>query len=146
MATIGSAYRPGPTYWIIAVGAALWNGFGCLDFIMTASRNPAYLAQVPPEIIDWLDSAPTWTLVPWALGVGGGLLGALLLLVRSRLAVGAFAASLGGLAVTQVWQFSTDRPASMTTPGMIAMTLLIWAVALALLWHAWRHLRMGVLR
>ncbi len=146
MATIGSAYRPGPVYWIIAVAAVLWNGFGCLDFTMTASRNPAYLAQVPPEVIDWLDSAPTWTLLPWALGVGAGLLGALLLLARSRLAVGAFAASLAGLAVSQVWQVFSDRPASMTTPGMIGMTLLIWAVALGLLWYAWQQRRRGVLR
>jgi hypothetical protein len=133
-------------YWVIAVLAVLWNGFGCLDFVLTASRDPAYLAQVPPDVIDWLDSAPTWTLLPWALGVGAGWLGALLLLVRWRLAVTAFAASLAGLAVMQIWQFSGARPESLNAPGSIAMTLLVWAAALGLLWHAWQQQRAGVLR
>lgn len=137
--------RPGWSFWAVAVLAVLWNAFGCLDFTMTASRNPDYLAQVPPEIVDWLDSAPTWTLLPWALGVWGGLAGSLLLLARSGWAVGAFAASLLGLAVSQAWQFSAGMPASMTTPGMLAMTAGIWVIALALLWFAWDKRRAGVL-
>lgn len=137
--------RPGWTFWLIAVLAVLWNAFGCLDFTMTASRNPTYLAQVSPEIIDWLDSAPSWTLVPWALGVWGGLAGSLLLLARSGWAVPAFAVSLVGLAVSQAWQFSAGMPESMTTPGMLAMTACIWVIALGLLWFAWDKRRAGVL-
>ncbi|MEE4454489.1 hypothetical protein [Novosphingobium resinovorum] len=137
---------PGWRYWLVAAAAVAWNAFGCLDFTMTASRNPAYLAQVPPDVIDWLDAAPTWTLVPWALGVWGGLAGSLLLLLRSRRAVPAFAVSLAGLAVSQVWQVSAGMPASMTTPPMLAVTAVIWAAALALPWFAWQQRREGVLR
>ncbi|PNU02482.1 hypothetical protein [Novosphingobium guangzhouense] len=142
----GQGKAQGRAYWLIAVAAVLWNGFGCLDFTMTASRNPAYLAQMPVEVIDWLDSAPTWTLLPWALGVGGGLLGSLLLLVRSRWATSAFAGSILGLAVSQAWQFTVGLPPSMTTPEMLAMSVLIWAIALGLLWFAWDKQRAGVLR
>ncbi|WP_313435707.1 hypothetical protein [Novosphingobium sp.] len=70
--------------WIVGVLALVWNAFGCTDFSMTVTRNPEWLAPLSPEMIDWLDAAPSWTIVTWALGVWGGLAGSLLLLLRSR--------------------------------------------------------------
>ncbi|HKR91151.1 hypothetical protein [Novosphingobium sp.] len=113
---------------------------------MTVSRNATYLAQVPPDTIDWLDSAPTWTLVPWALGVWGALAGSLLLLLRSRWAVAAFTVSLLGLAVNQVWQLLSNMPASMRTPANMGLSAAIWIIAMALLWYAARMQARGVLR
>jgi len=138
--------RPGWPYWLIAALALLWNAFGCLDFTMTAARNPDYLAQVPPEVIDWIDGAPTWTMAAWALGVGGGLLGALCLLGRLRWAVAAYVASLLGLAANHAWQFASGMPASMKTPGSLTLMACIWIAALAQLWYAVKKRREGVLR
>lgn len=137
---------PDRSYWVVSVLALLWNAFGCLDFSMTITRNAEWLAPLPPEVVDWLDAAPTWTMFTWALGVWGGLLGALFLLARSRLAVIAFAASLLGLAINQAWQLTSDLPVSMSSFGSRALTLVIWAVALALLWYAARKRSEGVLR
>lgn len=145
MATLARP-KPGWSFWAIGLVSLIWNAFGCLDFTMTVTRNAAYLAQVPADMIDWLDAAPTWTIVPWALGVWGALTGSLLLLARSRLAVAAFALSLVGLAINQVWQFSTSLPSSMLTPASIMLTMTIWIVALALLWYAARMRTCGVLR
>lgn len=136
----------GASFWIVAGLATLWNAFGCFDFTMSVTRNPAYMAEMPPGMIDWLDSAPTWTLVPWAAGVWGGMAGALLLLARSRHAVTAFAISLAGLAVSQLWQLTVPMPPAMDTPGMKAMTVVIWLIAIGLLWFAWDKRRTGVLR
>src|SRR3546814_11557539 len=71
-------------FWAIAALSILWNAFGCMDFILTVTRNPDYMAPFSPEVINWLDAAPSWTLVPWATGVCGALSGSLLLLLRSR--------------------------------------------------------------
>ena len=79
------------SFWVIAVLSLLWNAFGCFDYVMTASRNPGYLAQFPPEMINFLDSFPYWATAAWALGVWGSLAGSVLLLLRSRYAVHAFA-------------------------------------------------------
>lgn len=138
--------RPGRRYWLVALAALAWNAFGCLDFTMTATRNAAWLAPLPREVIDWLDAAPTWSMFTWALGVGGGLAGALCLLARSRWAVPAFAASLLGLAVNQAWQLASEPPASMTGADSIVLAVVIWAVALALLGYAVTKRREGVLR
>ncbi|GFE74162.1 hypothetical protein NTCA1_18110 [Novosphingobium sp. TCA1] len=124
----------------------MWNAFGCTDFSMTVTRNPEWLAPLSPEMIDWLDAAPSWTIVTWALGVWGGLAGSLLLLLRSRWAVAAFTVSLLGLAVNQIYPFVSDVPAMLTSPASIGITLVIWAVALFLLWYAMRLRSAGVLR
>ena len=144
--TIGARTRPGWPFWLIAGLSLVWNAFGCVDFTMTVSRNATYLAQVPPDTIDWLDSAPTWTLVPWTLGVWGAFAGSLLLLLRSRWAVAAFTISLLGLAVNQVWQLLSNMPASMRTPANMGLSAAIWIIAMALLWYAARMQARGVLR
>lgn len=132
--------------WIVGVLALVWNAFGCTDFSMTVTRNPEWLAPLSPEMIDWLDAAPSWTIVTWALGVWGGLAGSLLLLLRSRWAVAAFTISLLGLAVNQIYPFVSEVPAMLTSPASIGITLVIWGVALFLLWYAVRLRNAGVLR
>lgn len=133
-------------FWGVAVLSLLWNAFGCLDFAMTMVRNPGYLAQFPPEMIDFIDAFPAWAIVVWALGVWGALAGSMLLLLRSRWAVAAFAASLLGLALSTVYQFTAEMPEAMVTSGSLAMTAIIWIVAIGLLWFAARMRSRGVLR
>jgi hypothetical protein len=70
-----------------------------------------------------------------------------LLLVRSRHAVTAFVASLIGLAVSQFYQwYAGTMPADMSSPPMIAMTLVIWAALLFFIWYGRRQVAAGVLK
>ncbi len=77
-------------YWVVAGLSLLWNAFGAVDYTLTKMRNPAYLANFPPEMMAAIDKFPAWMTIFWALGVWGSLLGSVLLLIRSRLAVTAF--------------------------------------------------------
>ena len=114
---------------------------------MTQTRNEAYLANFTDPQRAYFESFPMWMEATWALGVWGGLLGALLLLARSRHAVTAFAVSLAGLAVSTVYQYVLNSPPEeMKSGAMMAMNLAIWAVAVGLLWYALRMRRSGVLR
>lgn len=133
-------------FWVIAVLSLLWNAFGCFDYTMTMLRDPGYLGQFPPEIVDFIDTFPTWATVAWACGVWGSLAGSLLLLLRSRHAVAAFAVSLAGLAVSTIYQQSVEMPAVMRTTEMLAMNLVIWAGVLFFLWYAWKQRAAGLLR
>lgn len=132
--------------WIVGILSLLWNAFGAYDYTMTNTRNAAYLRQFPPEMMQVIDAFPPWTMVAWALGVWGALAGSVLLLLRSRFAVHAFAASLAGLAGSTAYQLSVDMPESMTGGLMMVMNLIIWAGAILFLWYAWAQRRAGVLR
>ena len=142
----GSAKAP-VHLWIVAVLATVWNAFGAFDYIMTQTRNEAYLAHFTDPQRAYFDSFPMWMEATWAFGVWGGMAGALLLLLRSRYAVAAFAISLAGLAISTVYQYVlTDPPADMMTGTMIGMNVAIWAIAIGLLLYAMRMRRNGVLR
>jgi len=123
--------------WVVGVISLLWNGFGAFDYVMSQTRNEAYLAQFSEAERAYFESFPAWTEAAWALGVWGAVLGSVLLLARSRHSVFAFAISLGGLAVSTVFQFVlSSPPASLQNAGMIGLNVFIWIVAIGLLLYA----------
>ncbi|MDP8993561.1 MAG: hypothetical protein M3N07_01040 [Pseudomonadota bacterium] len=133
--------------WVVGVLSALWNGFGAFDYTMTQLRNPSWMAQMTPDQVAWIASAPLVAHASWAFGVWGALLGSLLLLARSRHAATAFALSLAGLAVNTVYQLTAPMPSGhMDSATMLAFHAAIWAVATALLVYALMMRRRGVLR
>jgi hypothetical protein len=132
--------------WIVGAVSAVWNAFGALDYSMTQTKNEAWLAQLTPELRAYIDSAPAWAEAAWAFGVWGALAGSLLLLLRSRHAIIAFAASLGGLAFNTVWQFGVTDGIKIMGSSAVWMNLTIWAVAIALLVYALRMKGASVLR
>src|SRR5205085_4851208 len=85
--------------WIVGILTLLWNGFGCFDYFMTKTNNQGYLSQMPADAVAYANSLPGFATFFWAIGVWGGLAGAILLLMRSRHAVLAFAVSLVGAVV-----------------------------------------------
>jgi len=140
------ASRTPASFWIVSVLALAWNSFGSVDFVLTNMRDQAYLSKFPVEIIDWLDEMPLWALAVWTIGVWGAVAGSLLLLLRSRFAVLAFAASLAGLALSTLYQVMGGVPPSMRTPETFVTTGMIWAGALFFVWYAVRSRRSGILR
>jgi hypothetical protein len=146
MATTAQVRTPAHL-WIVGVLALLWNCFGCYDYLMTNLKNQAYLAQFGADQLAYFDSLPGWLTAFWALGVWGGLAGALLLLARSRHAVPAFVISLIGAVVGLGYQmFMTQMPASMKTGVMGFMPWVIIIIAALLLWYAWSVGKKGILR
>ncbi len=138
--------------WIVGAVTLLWNSFGAYDYFMTRMRNTDYLASMMPGVdpstaLAWIDGFPVWAQFGWGLGVWGGLLGAILLLVRSHWAVPVFAASLIGAVVSLGYQIVAAPPlAGMEGPMADIMPFVIILVALGLLLYARAMKAKGVLR
>ena len=49
--TTGNTRRPPWHLWLIGVLALAWNGAGAVDYVMTKTRNAAYLGSFTPEQI-----------------------------------------------------------------------------------------------
>jgi hypothetical protein len=135
--------------WIVGILSLLWNCFGAYDHVMTRMRNTDYLAQMgdPNMILSWIDSMPIYAQIGWGLGVWSALLGAVLLLMRSRYAVWAFGLSLIGMALSfgEQW-LGTPPPPELNVGAMKYMPLVIVALGIAQFWYAWRQRSSGVLR
>ena len=138
--------------WIVGALALLWNGFGSYDYVMTRMRNTDYLAGMMPTVdpqamLAWVDAFPIWAQFGWGLGVWGGLLGAILLLMRNRWAVPVFAASLVGALLGLGYQIVAAPPlAGMEGAMNDLMPFVIIVVALALFLYARAMKAKGVLR
>ena len=134
--------------WVVGAVALLWNGYGGYDYVMTQTDNAAYLAQFTAEQRAYFDSFPMWMEAVWAIGVWGAVLGSILLLLRMRLAVQAFALSLLGAVLSLIYGLAIDK-APPPPPEMAVMAYMPWVIvviAALLAWYAWAMSKRGVLR
>ena len=136
--------------WAVGGISLLWNAFGGYDFIMTTTQRETYLraSGFDQAMIDYFLGMPTWMYVPWTVGVWGAVIGSILLLLRHRLAVWAFALSLIGAVVSLIYGAVID-PAPPPPPEMAVsayMPYMIAVIAAFLLWYAWTMSKRGVLR
>ena len=138
--------------WIVGAVSLLWNSFGAMDYFMTRTRGSAWIDQMMPGVdgakfMAYIDGFPIWASIGWGLGVWLALAGSLLLLMRSRHAVAAFAVSLVGAIVGIGYQLANpvDIPEMTAGAGGIVPYVII-TLAAVLLWYANRQKAAGVLR
>jgi len=131
--------------WVVGLIALLWNSYGGYDYVMTQTNNAAYLAQFTVEQRAYFTSFPLWMEAVWAIGVWGGVLGAVLLLMRSKWAFHAFLASLIAFAVSVVYGQMSGGSAAMGTTGMI-FSAVIFVLGLIFVMYSRMMARKGVLR
>ena len=131
--------------WAVGSVALLWNSYGGYDYVMTQTNNAAYLAQFTAEQRAYFDSFPLWMEAVWAIGVWGGILGAVLLLMRSKWAFQAFLASLIAFAVSVVYGQMSGASAIMGTTGTV-MSGVIFILGLIFVMYSRMMTRKGVLR
>ena len=138
--------------WIVGILATLWNGFGCVDYLMTRLRNTDYLTSAMPGVdpnafLAWIDAFPIYAHIGWGMGVWLGLLGSILLLMRSRWAVWSYALSLLGAVLSLGYQIALAPPLAGMTGGFNAvMPYVIILVAIALFLYARAQAAKGLLR
>ena len=138
--------------WIVGALAVLWNGFGAYDYFMTRTKGAAYVESMMPDadanaIMAYINSFPIYASFGWGLGVWGGLVGSILLLMRHRLAVPAFALSLIGAVVGLGYQLIRPPAIPAMHEGFNGVIpYLIIAIAAALFLYARSLKAKGVLR
>ncbi len=129
--------------WAVGILTLLWNAVGVMSYMMTHLGKLESLGMTPEQIA-YFDSFPAWANAVWAIGVWFCLLGSILLLLRSRHAVTAFAISVIGLVGTSYFSYFV----SVVPEGLqsVPLDIAIWAITLGSLWYAIRQRDAGVLR
>ena len=140
--------------WIVGGLAALWNGFGCYDYLMTRMRNLDYFRSMAPDVdpeamLAWVDAFPIYAQFGWGLGVWMGLLGSILLLMRHRWAVLVLGLSLLGAVMGLGYQIFLAPPMPSPMNESAMATVMPWVIILAaagLYYYAHVQRKKGVLR
>ncbi len=143
---IDTGHRATPWhFWVVAIIAVLWNGFGGYDYTMSHLQGETYYRQMGMSevVIAFMDTYPSWMHAVWAIGVWGSVLGSILLVLRMRWAFHAFVLSLLG-AIGNVL-YTAMTPGASEAMGL-TMPLVIVAACLFFIWYAWTMTKRGVLR
>lgn len=134
-------------FWAVGVIAVLWNSFGCYDYFMSNTVGDPYFRQMgmTDAQIAHYNESPAWMTGVWAIGVWGGLLGALLLLLRSKWAVEVFLVSLIAYVLSLVYAY-VIAPAPKTDQAMIIMQGVIFVGCVFFYWYANAQRKAGRIR
>jgi hypothetical protein len=129
--------------WLVGMVTLLFNAMGIVSYMTTKLGMLAEMGLNANQIA-FMNSYPAWISGFWALGVWGAFAGSVLLLARSKWAVGAMVVAMIGLIGTTIGNYAViDVPADMQAP---ALDVAIWVVTLFLLFYARAMAKAGVLR
>jgi hypothetical protein len=132
--------------WVVGVLTLLWNGYGGYDYVMSVTNNADYMAMFTEEQRAYYASFPVWMTAAWAIAVWGGVLGSVLLLLRSKLAMIVYAIALAAYAVSCVYMYGMTDGAQIAGQTGVIMSVVIGAIAVAELIYSWWMQKKGVLR
>ncbi len=121
-------------FWIVAALALIWNLLGVFAYIQQMTISDEALAALPAAERALYDAYPAWAAAAFAVAVFGGAAGSALLLLRNKLAIPVFGASLAGIAVQMVHSLFIANSVAVYGPGAAIMPVMIVVISAALLW------------
>ena len=131
--------------WIVGILALLWNLMGAYDYLMTETKNEAYMSKFTPEQLEFFYGFPAWLVVFWAIAVWGSVAGSVLLLMRRKSAVPVFIASFVSMIVTLIHNYGFAGAADITGATGTIFSVIIFVVALGLILYSRNLAGKGVL-
>ena len=81
----------------------------------------------------------------WAIAVWGSVAGSIGLLMRKKWAMWAFVVSCVGMVCTTIYNFGITNGAEIMGSEGVIFSVVIWVIALFLLWYSWSQAKKGVL-
>lgn len=128
--------------WIVGVVSLLWNAMGAFDYLMTQTRNAAYMARFTQDQLEFFYGFPIWVESCWAIAIWGSVAGSILLLMRKGLASPVFLVSLVAMVATAFHNYVlADGAELMGSTGLI-FSIAIFLISVALWVYArtmWRR-------
>jgi hypothetical protein len=134
--------------WLVGVIAVLFNAMGAFDYFMSKTQGEAYMASMgmTAEQIAYILEMPGWMMVVWPIGVWGAFVASVLLLMRKKLAVPIFVASLAAWFVNVIYTYLLSNGGEILGQSMHIMSVVISTLMLFFTWYAWAMSKQGVLR
>ncbi len=122
-------------FWAIGLVALIWNGLGLVNLAMQMTQ--AGLAAMPQAQRAIAELRPLWATGAFAVAVGGGTLGAVLLMLRKAAAVPVLGAALLGTIAATAQAIGLDPTLSGLGMGEIVLTIAMpLLLAGFVLWYA----------
>ncbi|MEI6161220.1 MAG: hypothetical protein WCP77_15405 [Roseococcus sp.] len=127
--------RPGLSvpfwFWLLAGLGLAWNLFGMMRFLDTAFATPEALVAggMTPDQALFYAALPLWLNLAFGIGVGGGVLGCALLLLRRSAAVPVLVVSLGAYLVLYAGDITEGVFAAFGMAQVVILSLVVLIAA-----------------
>jgi len=131
--------------WIVGILSLLWNAMGAFDYLATQLELDFYMSQFAPEQLEYFNSFPKLMTACWAFAIWGAVAGSIGLLLRKKWAVWAFVVACTGMVFTTIYNYGMTNGAEIMGSTGVIFSVVIWIIALFLLWYSWSQANKGVL-
>jgi len=141
-----TTHKPNLIYWIIAVIAIIWNAMGVNQYLQQQYNTEAFKSQYTPEQLELVYNMPSWAIAAFAIAVFAGLLGALALLLRKKVASLLFSISLIAVLIQMIYNFVIINSLETYGPGGVIMPIMILLIAIFLVVYSKNAVTKGWLK
>ncbi|MBC6402054.1 MAG: hypothetical protein GDA39_05155 [Hyphomonadaceae bacterium] len=143
---MSSDIKPAVIFWILGCFFVIWNLVGCASYLFdTIASGKQYANVYGEEMAALRDVYPAWAMAGYAIGVWGGLLAAVLFLIRKRLAVTMFMISIIGALVSNAWTVTSPVLQEVAGDTRWIMPMVIVAIGLFEIWYSRKQVSRGIL-
>lgn len=134
-------------FWAAGILYLLWSLIGCSMYLTEHMLGEAaYIDAFGADMWALKDITPAWATAGYAIGVWCGLAGIILLLLRKKLCLPFFLASLAGAIIGFLPSLFDERFRSVMAGGDYGMLVFVWVVCAFGVWFARKFIAQGVLK
>ena len=127
--------KPTTVFWIVGVLFLLWNIFGCSIYLAdNLMSDQAYGEMYGQAMLDARDLYPSWAMAAYAIAVWGGLLAAIVLLLRKRLAPMLFVLSFVAAVICFIPMFTNAQLKEAAGSSFWVMPVIVMVLGLVEIW------------
>lgn len=132
------SYQRKPTnlFWLISSLALIWNLIGVFNYLTQAFMTDEILASLPQDQQLMYQEVPAWVTAAFAIAVFSGTLGALLMLLKKKIATTFFILSFIGIISQMSHGLLINENTDSYGPMGLIMPFMIISIGGYLIWYS----------
>ena len=132
------SYQRKPTnlFWLISTLALVWNLIGIFNYLTQAFMTDEILASLPLDQQLMYQEVPAWVTAAFALAVFSGTIGAVLMLLKKKIATTFFILSFIGIISQMTYGLLLDENTDSYGPMGLLMPFMIISIGGYLIWYS----------
>ncbi|MDA7884756.1 hypothetical protein N9B23_00130 [bacterium] len=130
-------------FWVVACLALIWNLMGCVIFYGEMFQQEAMISGFEPDQQAWVRGTPGWIYVIFCISVMTGVVGSVLLLLKSKVCIPLFGISFITVLVQMTFTMVIAGGIDVMGPSAAIMPTIVTLLAAAWLGFSVQALRKG---
>ena len=128
--------KPANLFWLISTLALIWNLIGVFNYLTQAFMTDEILASLPQDQQLMYQEVPAWVTAAFAVAVFSGTIGAVLMLLKKKIATTFFILSFIGIISQMSYGLLINENTDSYGPIGLLMPLMIISIGGYLIWYS----------